>query len=111
MKQSIKPVVMVAGVTVVVYAFLIYNDLLAGQWMSAFMDLEFVLAVLYIVFIYPKRKAQLQNAMFLLIIIHFSVYIVYGITLNSPTIILGSASVVLGVALYLFIKRPKKELK
>jgi hypothetical protein len=111
MKQSIKPVVIVAGVAIVVYAFLIYNDLLAGQWMSAFMDLEFILAVLYIVFIYPTRKAQLQNAMFILIIVHFSVYVLYGITLNSPAIILGSSSVVLGVALYLFIKRPKKEIK
>ena len=111
MKPTIKPITLVAGVVVVVYAFQIYNELLASQWMSAFMDLEFIVAVLYIVFVYPTHKSQLQNAMFILIIIHFLVYMGYGISLNSPVIILGSASVVLGVALYLFIKRPKKKLK
>ena len=85
-----------------------YTDFIRAEYWRFYTDLEFIGIGLYILFIYPKRKLQLNSDFLIILFLHFSALSINSFLTQNWIIMITSLSACLGYVAYRIYRKKHK---
>jgi hypothetical protein len=101
-------VLFIYGLGIVFLLSSAYSDFLSSNYWSLFIDIEFALIAIYMIWIYPKRKLKLNDDLLILLMFHFSVFTLSSLFLQQWLRFSLGLAFVLGASVYKIYRKKHK---